>query len=62
MINKPFTALYTDENIFYFNEDSGDAVFNYSEMGIVNVDVNNINHHNFDEDYLDTIILVRLLA
>ena len=62
MINKPFTALYTDENIFYFNEDSGAAVFNYSEMGIVNVDVNNINHHNFDEDYLDTIILVRLLA
>ena len=62
MINKPFTALYTDENIFYFNEDSGDAVFNYSEMGIVNVDVNNINHHNFDEDYLDTIIIVRLLA
>ena len=62
MINKPFTALYTDENIFYFNEDSGDAVFNYSEMGIDNVDVNNINHHNFDEDYLDTIILVRLLA
>ena len=62
LINKLFTALYTDQNILYFNEDSGDAVFNYSEMVIVNVDLSNINHHNFDEDYPDTIILVRLLA
>ena len=32
MIKKLFTALYADENIPYFNEDSGDAVFNYNKM------------------------------
>ena len=37
MIKKLFTALYEDENILYFNEDSGDAVFNYNEMGMVNI-------------------------
>ena len=32
-------------------------------MGIVNIDLNNINlDNNFDEDDPDTIILVRLLA
>ena len=32
-------------------------------MGILNIDLNNINlDNNFDEDYLDTIILIRLLA
>ena len=32
-------------------------------MGILNIDLNNINlYNNFDEDYPDTIILVRLLA
>ena len=27
MIKKRFTTLYTDENILYFNEDSGNVVF-----------------------------------
>ena len=31
MIKKLFTALYADENILYFNVDSGDAAFNYDE-------------------------------
>ena len=49
MIKKLFTALYADETILYFNEDSGDAVFSYNEMGIVNIDLNNINlDDNFD--------------
>ena len=60
---KKLTALYAYKDIPYFNEDSGDAVFNYNEMGIVNIDVNNINlDNNFDEDDPDTIILIRLLA
>ena len=63
MIKKLFTALYADENIFYFNEDSGDAIFNCSGMGILNIDLNNISlDDNFDEDDPDTIILIRLLA
>ena len=32
-------------------------------MGILNIDLNNINlDNNFDEEHPDTIILVRLLA
>ena len=55
--------MYADENILYCNEDSTDAVFNYNKMGIVNIDLNNINlDDNFDEEYPDTIILIRLLA
>ena len=47
----------------YFNEGSGDVVFNCNEMGILNIDLNNINvDNNLDEDDPDTIILVRLLA
>ena len=47
----------------FFNKDSGDAVFNYNEIGIVNIDFNNINlDNNFDEDDPDTIILIGLLA
>ena len=63
MIKKLFTALYADENILYCNEDSGDAVFNYNEMGIVNINHNHINlDNNFEEHDPDTVILIRLLA
>ena len=64
MIKKLFTALYADENMLYFNEDSGIVTFCCNEMGILRV---NLNHINFDdtndkEDDPDTIILIRLLA
>ena len=63
MIKKLFTALYADENILYFNEDSGNVVFNCNEMGILNIDLNNINlENNVDEDDPDQSILIRLLA
>ena len=63
MIKKHFTPLYADENILYFNEDSGDAVLNYNKMGIDNTDLNDTNlYNNFDEDDSDTIILIRLLT
>ena len=64
IIYKLDTAFYADENILYFNEDSVDAIFSCNEMGIHNIDLNNINlgDTNYDEDYPDTIILVRLLA
>ena len=42
---------------------NGDAVFNYNEMGIVYIVLNNSNlDNNFGEDDPDTIILNRLLA
>ena len=41
-----FTALYVEENILYFNKGSCDAVFNGNGMGIVNIDLHNINLDN----------------
>ena len=53
--------MYAGENILYFNEDSGNVVFSCDEMGILNIEFNNINlDNNFDEDDPDTIILMRL--
>ena len=43
MMKKLFTDLYADENILYFNEESNNAVFNCNEMGVINIDLNNIN-------------------
>ena len=58
-----FTALYTDESILFFDKCSGNIVFSCTEMGILIIDINNINlDNNFDEDDPDTIILLRLLA
>ena len=63
MIKELFTALYPDENIPSFNEDSGNVVFICKEIGTFNIDLNNINYdNNFDENDPDTIILIRLLA
>ena len=63
IIEKLYTALYADENIPYFNENSGDVTYCCNEMGILTTDLNNINlGNNFDKDDLDTIILIRLLA
>ena len=63
MIKKLYTVLYVDENILYFNKDSGNVIFSCSEMCILNIDLNNINlDNNFDEDNPDTIIFIKLLA
>ena len=63
MIQKLYTALYTGENILYFNEDSGNIIFSCDEMDILNIYLNNINiDNNFGEDDPDTIILIRRLA
>ena len=50
--------------ILYFNEDSDNVVFTCNEMGIFNIDLNNIifDDTNYDEDDSDAIISVRLLA
>ena len=63
MIKKLYTALYVHENIFYFDEDLGNVVFNCNEMVILNLDLKNINlDNNFDENDPHTISHVRLLA
>ena len=38
------------------------VAFSCNEIGILNIDLNNINFNNFDEDGLDNIILIRILA
>ena len=55
--------MYADENILYFNEDSGGVTFCCNEMGILSVNLNNINlDNNFDEDDPDPIIVIKSLA
>ena len=43
MIKVLLTALYVDEKILYFIDDSGNVIFSDDEIGIHNVDVNDIN-------------------
>ena len=63
LIKKFFTYLYADENILYFDEDSGKVVFNYNGMHILNVDLNIISlDNNLDENDPDATILIRNLA
>ena len=63
MIKELFTAFYEDENMLYFNEDSSNVVFSCNEMGIFKIDLKNINpDDNFDEDDIDSIIQIWLLA
>ena len=52
-IKRVFAALYADENILYLNEDFANVVFSCNEMGILNIDLNNIN--------LDTILMKMIL-
>ena len=60
---KNYTALYADHGLIFFDEDSGDVTFCCNEMGILSVNLNNINlDNNFDEDEPDNIILIRLFA
>ena len=63
IIKKLLTALYEDDNILYFNEDSGNAVLSRNKMVILNIDLNNINldDTNYNEDDPETIIHVRPL-
>ena len=63
MIKEPSKALYADENILYFDKASANAVFIYNEMGILDIDLSNINLDNdFDENNPGSIVYVRLLA
>ena len=60
---KNFLLLCTQLKIYYVNKDSGNLVFSCNEMGILNIDINNVNlGNNFDEDDRGTIIHIRLLA
>ena len=57
-----YTALYADDGLLFFDEDSGDVTFCCNKTGILSVNLDNINLDNFGEDDPDTIILIRLLV
>ena len=61
---KIFTTLYADENILYFNKDFSNVTFFCNKMGILRVNLKNVNldYTNYDEDGPDTIILTKRLA
>ena len=61
MIKKFLDTLYANENILYFDEDSGKVVFHCDKMSIRDIDFNNLDN-DFDEDNPGAIIHVRLLA
>ena len=64
IIKKLFAALYADENMLYFDKDSDNVVFICNEMGIFNIDLNNITlgDSNYDKNDPDIIIHVKFLA
>ena len=60
MIKIFFTALQEEDNIVYFNEDSSNFMFSSNKMGIVSIDLNNIDLYdtNYYEDDPETIIFL----
>ena len=63
MIERLLNALYVDDNVLYLDEDSGNVIFSCNKMGVLGIDLNNINldDTNYDEGFPQTIIRIRLL-
>ena len=61
---KSLIILYSAVVIHFFNENSGNVIFSSDEIGILIVDLNNINFddYNFDEDDRETTTGDRLMA
>ena len=55
---------FTNDNLLFFDEDSGNVTFSSDGMGILSVDLNNIelDDANFYEDDLEIITNVRLVT
>ena len=64
MIKEPDVDLSFNDDIIFVNEDSINVTFVSDEMGILSVDLDDINLDdvNFDKDDLETIIHIRLLV
>ena len=62
MIEKLYNALFADDNIFFFDKDSGNVTFSRNEIGVIWVDLNyiNLDDTNFYEDVHKPVIQVRL--
>ena len=42
MIKNLHNVLFTDDDVIFFDEDSSNVTFSSDEMGVLNVDPNNI--------------------
>ena len=63
IIKKLYNALYADDGLLFNDENSGDVIFCCNGMGILSVNLNNINlDNNFDKDDPNTIILIKLFG
>ena len=64
MIKKLNNALFADYDVLFFYEDSANVKFYSDGMGILSLDLTNINLDdvNFYKDDLETIIHVRLMT
>ena len=65
VLEKFYDALLANDDILFFSEDFSKVTCFTNEVGILGVDLDNINldnNNNFDEDNPETIIHVRLLA
>ena len=64
MIKKLNNAIFSSDDIDLVIEDSGNVSFCSDEMGVLSVDLNNINldDDNFIEDDPETIIHVKFMA
>ena len=55
--------MYADDGLLFNGQNSGDVIFCCNEMGILSVNLNNINlDNNFDKDDPNTIILIKLFG
>ena len=63
MTKELYTVLYVNDSLLLLDEDYSDVTLCCNEVGILRVNLSNINlDNNFDEDDPDTIILIKLLA
>ena len=63
MTKELYTVLYVNDSLLLLDEDYSYVTFCCNEVGILRVNLSNINlDNNFDEDDPDTIILIKLLA
>ena len=64
MIKKLYDALFTDDDILFFDKDSGNVTFSNDEVGILSVNLNNINIDDANVYKYDpeTIIHARLVV
>lgn len=65
MLENFHDALSANDDIFFLDEDFSKVTFFANQMGFLGVDLDKINLHddnNFDEDFPDIVIHVRLLS